>query len=549
MKKRLLSILLTLAICLSLAPAEAAAAEENLPDWYFLFAIFKNVDADCRDADGKMQRAIYTMTQDEIDMIREHAKGFEKFMNQVGVMRAHVEVVEIDETLTELEDYSDGGYLSTKQSAPLLKGVADLNRYDHITCVASLNVNTSYLGRGGSSYESGAGHAGFNLKNREYCLNVLSRTEEKFPPSAYVHELLHFMERTTQKWGGEFGLHDIRINHYSPDDDNGRECYTDIILNRARGSAGTGVHPAAWKYSPHTLRTMTELRVPSNVAGIGTSAFQNNQTLTNVIVPGNATAIKASAFQGCFNLTEAMFFSGVSDIGKWAFGNCSALTRVSIPASMTSVGYAAFWDTNVKDVYYAGTEAQWKAIQIDEYNKKLTQANIHYNSLLADVKTADWFAQPVVWALQQGITAGTGGGRFSPNANCTVAQILTFLWRANGSPKPSGKNPFSDVKGSDYYADAAVWAYEKGLVSGKTLNGDAPCTRSMAATYMWKVAGSPSANAAGFTDVAAGADYANAVAWAVEEGVAAGTSKTTFSPDSVCTRGQIVTFLYRWLAK
>lgn len=547
MKKRLLSLLLALAICLSLAPAEAAA-EANLPDWYFLFAIFKSVDADCRDRDGKMQRAVYTMTQDEIDMIREDARDFEAFMNQVGVMRAHIEVVEIDETLTELENYSDGGYLSPKQAAPLLKGAVDLDRYDHIVCVASLNVDTSYLGRGGSSYESGAGHAGFNLRNREYCMNVLRRTEVTFPPSAYVHEFLHFMEVMTKKWGAEFGLHDIRINHYSPDDDNGRECYTDILLNRARGAAGTGVSPAVWQYPPHVLRTVTELRIPSGAAGLARGAFENHPTITHVTVPGSAAAVGVNAFQGCPKLTEATLFSGVSEIGNWAFGNCSALTRVSLPASVTSVGYAAFWNTGVQEVYYGGTEAQWKAMQIGEYNEELTRANIRYNSLLADVRTADWFAQPVAWALQQGIAAGTGNGGFSPNASCTVAQIITFLWRAAGSPKPSGGNPFSDVKRSDYYADAAAWASEKGLVSGKTFGGERPCTRSMAAAYLWKAAGSPSAPAAGFADVAAGADYAGAVAWAVEEGVTAGTSPTTFSPDSVCTRGQIVTFLYRWLA-
>ncbi|MBD5148733.1 MAG: S-layer homology domain-containing protein, partial [Oscillibacter sp.] len=101
----------------------------------------------------------------------------------------------------------------------------------------------------------------------------------------------------------------------------------------------------------------------------------------------------------------------------------------------------------------------------------------------------------------------------------------------------------------DYYADAAVWAYEKGMVSGSAFSGNTPCTRSMAVTYMWKAADSPSAKAASFTDVPAGADYADAVAWAAEQGVTAGTSATAFSPDNVCTRGQIVTFLYRGLAE
>ena len=104
------------------------------------------------------------------------------------------------------------------------------------------------------------------------------------------------------------------------------------------------------------------------------------------------------------------------------------------------------------------------------------------------------------------------------------------------------------MKNGAYYADAATWAYEKGLVSSNTFGGDIPCTRSMAVTYMWKAAGSPSAKSANFTDVSDEAEYASAVAWAVEKGVTSGTSATTFSPGNVCTRGQIVTFLYRHMA-
>ena len=178
-----------------------------------------------------------------------------------------------------------------------------------------------------------------------------------------------------------------------------------------------------------------------------------------------------------------------------------------------------------------------------------TQPTVPTVGGFSDVKTGDYFAEPVLWAVEKGITAGTSATTFSPNTDCTTAQILSFLWRANGSPKPTTVNPFSDVKSGDWYADAAAWAYEKGLVSGTAFGGDTLCTRSMAVTYMWKAAGSPSARAASFTDVSAGAEYADAVAWAVEQGVTAGTSDTTFSPDSVCTRGQIVSFLYRGLEK
>lgn len=164
-----------------------------------------------------------------------------------------------------------------------------------------------------------------------------------------------------------------------------------------------------------------------------------------------------------------------------------------------------------------------------------------------DVLETDYYADPVQWAVDGNITSGTSATTFSPNATCTTAQILTFLWRAKGSPEPVDGEalPFSDVKESDYYYKAALWAKENGLISGTTFNGNTPCTRASTMTYMWKLAGSPSASNSSFTDVSSTADYSQAVAWAVKQGITAGTSATTFSPDQTCTRGQIVTFLYR----
>lgn len=163
-----------------------------------------------------------------------------------------------------------------------------------------------------------------------------------------------------------------------------------------------------------------------------------------------------------------------------------------------------------------------------------------------DVKSTDYFADAVLWAVEKNITSGTSKTTFSPNATCTKAQILTFLWRANGSPEPTISNPFTDIKAADYYYKAALWAAEKGLVSGSTFGANADCTRAMTVEYLWKAAGSPAPSGkASFTDVSANADYAQAVAWAVEKGITSGTSKTTFSPAATCTRGQIVTFLYR----
>ena len=324
---------------------------------------------------------------------------------------------------------------------------------------------------------------------------------------------------------------------------------------------GSGV-TSIGDYAFNKCESLTSVTIPDSVTSIGEYAFYGCKGLTSVTIGSSVTSTGRGMFSGCSGLKSVVIPTNVTSIEGTAFNWCRGLTSVTISSSVTSVGEMAFnFCDNLKDVYYGGTEDQWKAIQIEDFNSSLTGATIHYNRAMpeqdtpatvgnfTDVKTGDWFAEPVKWAVEKNITAGTSATTFSPNTDCSVAQILTFLWRANGSPKPTTANPFSDVKSGDYYADAAAWAYEKGMVSGTTFGGNTPCTRSMAVTYMWKAAGSPSAEAASFTDVPANADYAQAVAWAVEQGVTAGTSATTFSPDSICTRGQIVTFLYRGLAK
>lgn len=167
----------------------------------------------------------------------------------------------------------------------------------------------------------------------------------------------------------------------------------------------------------------------------------------------------------------------------------------------------------------------------------------------SDVKSGAYYQDAVQWAVKYGVTSGTSATTFSPAQTCTVAQIITFLWRAKGCSEPYIPNPFNDVSEGDYYYKAALWAEGYGVVDGNQFNPNAPCTRSMVVTYLWKMNGSPSATPSNFTDVPANADYAQAVAWAVEKGITAGSSATTFSPASTCTRGQIVTFLYRAFGK
>lgn len=177
-----------------------------------------------------------------------------------------------------------------------------------------------------------------------------------------------------------------------------------------------------------------------------------------------------------------------------------------------------------------------------EYTSGSTKVTPNFNDVADDA----YYAAPVKWAVENGITTGTSSTAFSPDMTCTRAQILTFIWRAAGSPTASAVNPFSDVTADDYYYNAAIWAYENDMVTGSTFDADTPCTRSSTVTYLWKFNGSPVLGIPSlFKDVSDDAEYADAVSWALIEEVTSGISDTEFAPDMICNRGQIVTFLYR----
>ena len=166
----------------------------------------------------------------------------------------------------------------------------------------------------------------------------------------------------------------------------------------------------------------------------------------------------------------------------------------------------------------------------------------------ADVSTDAYYYEAVKWAAKKGITGGTGDGTFNPNGACTRAHIVTFLWRAAGSPEPKSTVSFADVPAGSYYAKAVAWAVENGITLGTgdgTFSPNATCTRAQSVTFLYRALGTAPTTVNGFTDVTADAFYADAVAWAVESGVTNGTSASTFSPNNGCTRAQIVTFLYR----
>ena len=166
----------------------------------------------------------------------------------------------------------------------------------------------------------------------------------------------------------------------------------------------------------------------------------------------------------------------------------------------------------------------------------------------ADVPTDAYYYEAVKWAAKKGITGGIGNGLFGPNQPCTRAQIVTFLWRAAGSPEPKTMSSFADVSMDAYYAKAVAWAVENGITTGTgdgKFSPDATCTRAQSVTFLFRAIGKLVDSKAEFSDVLTDSYYANAVAWAVENGVTNGIGDGLFGPDNSCTRAQIVTFLYR----
>ena len=178
------------------------------------------------------------------------------------------------------------------------------------------------------------------------------------------------------------------------------------------------------------------------------------------------------------------------------------------------------------------------------------------NSMLnffVDVPIDAYYYDAVLWAAETGVAYGTSAVTFSPDDICTRAQAVTFLWRAAGYPEPKAMSSFEDVPEDSYYAKAVAWAVENGVTFGTsdtTFSPNAYCTRAQIVSFLWRAQNSPAADIENpFTDVKSGAYYYDAVLWAAEKGITVGTSDDTFSPNTNCTRGQIVTFLYRCMVE
>ncbi len=342
--------------------------------------------------------------------------------------------------------------------------------------------------------------------------------------------------------------------------------YKDSYVNALGHSYSGGACTRCGQKDPNYTQTSGVRYVLSDgvltVSGSGecTNAWMNNYSPNNVkkiVIGSGITSIGKAAFQGCAYVKSVDIANSVTKICTSAFISCWALDYVIIPTSVNTIEMTAFGNaisgSTMNDVYYCGSAAQWGRISIGEHNDSLLKASFHYNydpnMSFTDVAAGSYCYDAVQWAVANGITNGTDATHFSPNAGCTRGQVVTFLWRAAGEPTVSGNVGFADVAPGSYCYEAVKWAVANGITKGTDathFSPNATCTRGQVVTFMYRAAGEPAVGGSnGFVDVAAGSYCYNAVQWAVANGITKGTDATHFSPSATCTRGQVVTFLYR----
>ena len=286
-------------------------------------------------------------------------------------------------------------------------------------------------------------------------------------------------------------------------------------------------------------------QIPEGVLTIDDGAFMSSP-LSEVIFPYGLIQIGHAAFLWMFNMTSATIPDSVVYIGKYGLGYDNLDNFVQGQKAGSKIKASG----GVKDNYqingYTHSDAQLYAAENDCKFIAMGQGRSNF----ADNENRnEWYYAPIRWAANEEITTGKTTTEFVPGDSCTRAQAVTFLWRAAGSPEPaSANNPFTDVSEGEYYYKAVLWAVEQGITKGTSeteFSPNATCNRAQIVTFLHRYEGAPAAEGGGFNDVPASEYYYAPVIWAVSRGVTNGTGDGNFSPMDNCTRGQIVTFLYR----
>ena len=301
--------------------------------------------------------------------------------------------------------------------------------------------------------------------------------------------------------------------------------------------------------APMTINGFYE--IPDSVTHINDHAFNECRNLNNIDIPNTVTNIGKNAFRGCYRLTNIDIPESVTCIQSAAFA-FSSLDSIRFASNAPKFEENIFFDVTTTAYYPAGNPT-WTEDVMQDYGGDITwvpYSSVTTENPFTDVPAGCWYEAPVLWALENGVTSGSSETTFSPGDKCLRAHVVTFLWNAEKCPEPAAAaSTFTDVPTGAWYEKPVLWAVEHGITSGTSATkfgaGDV-CSRYQVVFFLWKAAGSPEPKTTvnPFTDVNPGHFFYKAVLWAVENGITSGTSATTFGPTVPCNRAQVVTFLY-----
>ena len=327
-----------------------------------------------------------------------------------------------------------------------------------------------------------------------------------------------------------------------------------VALESKEGLSGICGLELHWGWDPasKTLSFSGSGRMYDYAAAECLPWYRMRSSINAVVVGEGITSVGEYAFGGSA-VAQVTLSASIKWIGAGSFANCENLAELTFTGDAPEFAPNAFENTTLT-AFYPGVNGTWTKEVRQNYGGTITWKRVG-GLPFVDVKEGDYFYDSVVWALENEITTGIDATHFGPGRKCQRAQVVTFLWRAAGSPKPeSDYNPFVDVKPADYYYDAVLWAVEQQITNG--LDGAhfgpfSTCNRAQVVTFLYRAMGSPAVTESSnpFTDVKADDWFAVPVFWAVSKGITNGLSATTFGPGSACNRAQIVTFLYRTMVE
>ena len=284
------------------------------------------------------------------------------------------------------------------------------------------------------------------------------------------------------------------------------------------------------------------------VARIESNSFTNCAALRKIRLPEGLTFLGFAAFMKCSSLEEATVPESVETVEDLVFYDCSSMKKLTVFSKTCTIGQDVVDRKNTVIYGYSGSTAQaYASANSVSFVPLATEVNP-----FTDVKKSNWFYAPVLWAIthEPPVTAGVDATHFMPGKVCTREQVMTFLWAAMGKPAAAGTdNPFADVKESDWFYEPVLWAVENGITSGVDATHfgvGKPCTRAQVVQFLWALNGRPAPESTDnpFLDVKSSNWFSSAVLWAVENKITSGLDPTHFGPNNTCTRAQVMTFLW-----